>query len=290
MKKWHSIHVFIRTNKLQDDLIIYLQKLFRDRIKIEKWFFIRYWLGGPHLRIRYLGYVSSNNLVNIIEKFIEEHQEPKVHLHKMDYYDNINIIAEGIETKKDKLPWYSQGAVLPIKYEPEYSRYGGHSVMDLTEKLFYLSTELSTILVDCSGENYSLRFSLGMAFLDKILQHLPEEFFIDGKVSFLEFCSKEWKSYGISNINLDKKLFFEEYKRNRKKYNEVLDIIESKFSFFEQIIEILNKIEKTKDQYPYMDSILFSHLHMTFNRLGIYPEIEEKIYVLIEGVIISENI
>lgn len=61
-----SIHYFIHNFDDQDRLIVKLKEIFKDI----QWFYIRYWEGGPHLRIRFLddGNIYEKILLDTISK------------------------------------------------------------------------------------------------------------------------------------------------------------------------------------------------------------------------------
>ncbi|PGP66465.1 hypothetical protein COA00_21855, partial [Bacillus cereus] len=70
---WNSIHVFLHDSNnyhsfMEEDLNLFLQEMKKNKL-IDKWFFIRYWEGGPHIRLRFLN--LKVDVQQVIEKLNE---------------------------------------------------------------------------------------------------------------------------------------------------------------------------------------------------------------------------
>ncbi len=111
------------------------------------WFFIRYWQGGPHLRLR-LGNLSEQQTQQVADNLRERldvagqlraDEEP---LAVAQYSSNVGKFAAA-ELGADSVvePVRAPG-VYPAHYEPETQRYGGQRHLDQSEKLFQLSSDL----------------------------------------------------------------------------------------------------------------------------------------------------
>ncbi|KZU81086.1 Lantibiotic biosynthesis dihydropyridinesynthase TsrD family [Lactiplantibacillus plantarum] len=291
MNEWHSLHIFVRTNELQDALIIYLhqeiQKLKKEN-NVNKWFFIRYWEGGPHVRFRYQGHYDESKMIKNITAFLKQKNEQEVSISRQQYYENINISAEGF-TSIDELPWFKQGEVVSISYEPEILRYGGDKNIILSEQVFDLSSEITTQIILYTRQNFSLRFLLSVYVVKNLIKKMPDKLFPEGKFEFLQFCLKSWEEFEPGNIQFDLNKMFSFMVSKKEQLEKVSKNILEQNDSLNQIVNLTERIQEGLYDSTHIASIIFSQLHMTFNRLGIYPKLEKKAYPLIEGAIIDET-
>lgn len=291
MNEWHSLHIFVRTNELQDALIIYLhqeiQKLKKEN-NVNKWFFIRYWEGGPHVRFRYQGHYDESKMIKNITAFLKQKNEQEVSISRQQYYENINISAEGF-TSIDELPWFKQGEVVSIPYEPEILRYGGDKNIILSEQVFDLSSEITTQIILYTRQNFSLRLLLSVYVVKNLIKKMPDKLFPEGKFEFLQFCLKSWEEFEPGNIQFDLNKMFSFMVSKKEQLEKVSKNILEQNDSLNQIVNLTERIQEGLYDSTHIASIIFSQLHMTFNRLGIYPKLEKKAYPLIEGAIIDET-
>lgn len=283
--EWKTYYIYYYDNQKQDELITLIQKkmtaLLEDK-KILKWFFIRYWEGGPHIRVRFL---TSQNLeykevFTDVIAFIKDNPFNGI-LTKKDYYSNITF--EGPLKNIDELPWYEEGEIIDTEYLPEYDRYGGEKLMPLTETLFMESSELSGNLINLSkNKGFIMRFVLSAITVTNIVNQLEEQGFLGIlKNDFYDNCVKCWR--GINSIN--DMTYADKLLQNCIKNSEVIDKLnkimgnDSTYKYLiENLLDGFTQIYREIKDYKYFRSILFSHLHMINNRLGIIPEYECALY------------
>lgn len=111
------------------------------------WFFLRYWQGGPHVRVRLHGLDPAQAAAvgaGLAERLavvgvLAEGEEP---VDAAQYHLGAVRAAVG-ETGADAVvqPLRAPG-VHPGSYEPEVERYGGPQHLAASERLFHLSSEL----------------------------------------------------------------------------------------------------------------------------------------------------
>lgn len=239
---------------------------------IDKWFFIRYWEGGPHFRIRFLNpkseIVEKEVTKEIREYFLNNPNENKIK--REDYYKNSKF--DGKPVKAEELDWYEEGDIVNIKYEPEIERYGGKNVMEYSESIFMESSYLVKHLILATKNNYAKRliYSSAVTFiLAKTLSEIygktdASKFFENYKriwINFIESSEYEEKlqQFLVSNLNA-----VETVKANlsqNKMFNKYLENIKKIFSYIVDTIEDPRRLEY----------VIASHIHMTNNRLGITP-------------------
>lgn len=111
------------------------------------WFFLRYWQGGPHLRLRVGGLDPRGH--DRVERLLTALLEPAGRLGPgerpmtaAEYEAGVGVFA-ATERGADRTPQgFRAPGVHRADYEPEYDRYGGVELMPRTEALFQLSSEL----------------------------------------------------------------------------------------------------------------------------------------------------
>ncbi|MBF8807630.1 MAG: hypothetical protein IC227_03630 [Enterococcus lacertideformus] len=116
MNTWKSFHIFIRDMKWQEMIIIQISEFFQknnDYKKI-KLFFIRYWEGGPHLRIRFSSFDKEveTEFKERINQLLLDY--PGKNLEKVKYYHSIDLDLEGFSLTPETLPWFEEKSIQEI--------------------------------------------------------------------------------------------------------------------------------------------------------------------------------
>ena len=143
---WLSLHVFlsdpVQTERyLRERLHPAIQRWRADRL-LDRWFFIRYWEGGPHLRVRLAGPIAENEahatavLSDRIAEFCSDVPPTRDEYYRGHTFDGQPVVV-------DDLPWYAEGTVANIGYQSEIIRYGGEAAVGASEQLFELSSQLA---------------------------------------------------------------------------------------------------------------------------------------------------
>jgi thiopeptide-type bacteriocin biosynthesis protein len=109
---WTSLHVFLPGGPATEDAC--LTEAVVPAVAGADWFFIRYWEGGPHLRVRLRG---SDDEGAALEGALRAWAEPR------------------------------GGSVAAIAYEPETQRYGGPEGLAVSERFFRESSEVAATVV-----------------------------------------------------------------------------------------------------------------------------------------------
>lgn len=151
---WLSIHLFYH-----DDLAIpilhWVHPLIaelRARHWLDKYFFIRYWQGGPHIRLRLLP--SSEVTFDEINAFLEKQTQDFLGTHPAtreidpQHYDEATAHLSRAEYGTDqRVPLYPNNSWHYFPYEPEYHHYGGLAAMPAIETFFMASSDLALDLL-----------------------------------------------------------------------------------------------------------------------------------------------
>lgn len=170
--EWLSAHIFYHDPP--DPLLVHcigpLIQTCKQTHHVHRSFFLRYWKGGPHIRLRmqadahvleslvkpcieemvgrYLAEHPSRNTI-AAEQIIEAHH----HLSSLEYEDDPAITP------------YPNNSIQYIAYEPEYQKYGGPAGVEIAETLFDRSTDVAlTALASCIG-NPQQRLGIGFALM-----------------------------------------------------------------------------------------------------------------------------
>ncbi|WP_057491438.1 lantibiotic dehydratase C-terminal domain-containing protein [Streptococcus orisasini] len=251
MVLWYSIHGFIHSFAALDDYLMSDMAYYPNK---QEFFFIRYWLGGPHIRLRVKITDGNNktkeNIFNEFQKSIRKFYKYNFNKYewedRQNFYKNEIIDFEG----NDDLYWVENGLVKEIPYIQEIERYGGSSIsMQYSEEIFIESSKLSVLLNRLSYEKRILvAFELFVNSINMYFQTYKE------KINFLNVYNNFWKEYKISEFKFK---HYSQFKAifnnpsNREIYLDYLKLLQPNAMFNEEI--------------------LFSHLHMTNNRLGMGP-------------------
>lgn len=268
--EWKSYHIFINNYDVIDEFI---KSDFRTIIEylrnnIDKWFFIRYWQGGPHIRLRYLEKdVNESNIVNFIESLLKKYENREFLIP-----GSINDKNLADFEKTENVEWYKNLTVEPIPYIAEYDRYGGESVMELSEDIFMESSKFVLDIVEKISFNQRIIVSFDIMLLTF------KSIFKEELYKYIKYYKSYWNRYS-NNDNLEAyeaayynvlKNRFVDIEKNIKKYEKIygkyLSFLDKKYD------EIKNNQTSYKKGYEH--GIMFSYVHMNNNRLGMFPEME----------------
>lgn len=195
LRSWLSIHVFL-SDPLQ------LERYLRERIaptialwssegRLERWFYIRYWEGGPHLRIRLCGPIRERQeeALETFSRGIASYRSPTPPTRDAYYRDQA---FDGQPVAVEALPWYQEGTVACIDYEPELLRYGGDAAIVASERLFDLSSRLALKLCAATEGRRNARVSLALPLMVAAVFSCDED--MRGAGAFFEQYGRVWNA------------------------------------------------------------------------------------------------
>ncbi len=187
---WIALHVFYaaNANPVLVNCVGPLTAELREKGLLAKWFFIRYWLEGPHIRLRLLP--SAPEHAEEVRKTAEErlaaYLARRPALYEEDRNDSGDLyrnmyLAEYSQDQWDAeygadgtMPFRDNNSVHLMTYDREYSRYGGPAAMELAELHFQRSSEYVLTLLETTnvhmrtallGQSAQLMLTLCLAFL-----------------------------------------------------------------------------------------------------------------------------
>jgi hypothetical protein len=155
--EWLSLHVFYSANltRMLVECVAPLVRDLRSAGLIERYFFIRYWFEGPHLRLRLLPAAGTDpdEITGRADAAVGEFLRRRPALHDPHYpgadehYRALGLAEYGQRWWTDR---YGGSGTMPLRptntaayvpYEPEYDRYGGPDGVTLAEWHFEHSSD-----------------------------------------------------------------------------------------------------------------------------------------------------
>lgn len=183
---WMAFHIFYASDA--NPIVTECVKPFVDRTRSEgtlaRWFFIKYWLEGPHLRVRLLP-AEGVDAEALRREFLTEVQaflarRPALYESDFDGADELYarmFVAEYGEDEyarrygEGKMPFRDNNSVWEFDYEPELERYGGPAGVALAEWHFEHSSDVVAMLLDQTNTHVrptllglSMQLTLMMAY------------------------------------------------------------------------------------------------------------------------------
>ncbi|MDR2380802.1 MAG: thiopeptide-type bacteriocin biosynthesis protein [Bifidobacteriaceae bacterium] len=186
-----AFHVFYASdsNPILSECVRPLVSELRADGLIDRWFFIRYWEEGPHLRLRFRPATSSHEsrvrsrVLSALGTFLKRRPA----LYEVvpddvdDLYKRMHVAEYGEESwnakygSEGRMPLRPNNSIAELPYEPEYGRYGGIAGIDLAEWHFERSSDIVLDLVATTsthvrqlliGLSMQLSLVLAYTFLD----------------------------------------------------------------------------------------------------------------------------
>lgn len=276
---WLAFHFFIHTYEIQDIFLrdylqLALESLKEDK-RLQQYFFIRYWQGGPHIRLRFIKTQSEDMgvemaILSAFDRFNRAYPN-NISLESEQYYQNHTF--DGVPVSANALYWFSSGSVVAKPYEPEFERYGGPGVMDHSERLFEASSDLVLELLKDPKMTIAKKMIISLD-LFQIATCLAEN-----QSQFYHIYSQIWSSHRSEHLNYNK-LIFDYMKVYQERQQQIISAIsQTPYAKWHHCLKAaIEAILTQQTTYPdgmiARNSLLASHIHMTNNRLGVSPQFE----------------
>jgi hypothetical protein len=163
---WVALHVFYASDSnpiLVEAVRPLVDELRRDEL-IDRWFFIKYWMEGPHLRVRFrptrpeLRDEVLTRATAALETFLA--RRPALYdtdieglgdLYKKMYIAEYSEQRYVEEYGDGEMPFRPNNSVAELPYDQEFDRYGGPAGMALGEWHFQASSDLVAKLLATSN-------------------------------------------------------------------------------------------------------------------------------------------
>jgi thiopeptide-type bacteriocin biosynthesis protein len=146
-RRWHSVHVhrYVRQDDFLVECVAPMVAALRERSAIDRFFFLRYWRGGHHLRLRFhLAAERPAPVLAGIEAGLRDHLCRTAgagidHLPGFEEAQAAMATLEGAEPAAIEPP----DTLLTVEYEPELHKYGGDRGVAIAERFFDRSSAVS---------------------------------------------------------------------------------------------------------------------------------------------------
>ena len=136
-RTWHCWHAYLPHSRVNDFLIALLAQQ-RSRIEAHDVFFLRYWQGGPHVRVRFRLETAeaaevSSQLADLMPALSQQD--------KSEYTDQVEAQERLARLEKETVAApRPPGTIEAQSYVPEYAKYGGTVGVAIAEDLFCSGT------------------------------------------------------------------------------------------------------------------------------------------------------
>jgi thiopeptide-type bacteriocin biosynthesis protein len=314
--RWLSFHVFYAANSnpmLAEGVGPVVRRL-REEGLIQRWFFIRYWLEGPHVRLRVLPAdgADADGIATRVREALEAMLARRPALYEADRDASAELfkrmyLAEYSEEKWNaeygadgEMPYRANNSVHEIAYEQELDRYGGPAGMALSEWHFERSSDLVLRLLTTTnlhmrsvllGQTVQLCMALCFAFLpdDAAVCAFLDNYRIFWETSYQEPSDEQHANFERSHARMSDRLR-ERLRRIRAAVHDPDGVTGLERAWAEHCVLLRDRAadlaragELTFRNGPVTDPavalpiLLSSYIHMTANRLG--ASILDEIYL-----------
>lgn len=271
---WH-LHVNSSARSVTDRVLIEVVRPLVESHPGWRWFFVRFWQGGPHLRLRIAGpdaveqrLVTEDLMVRLPAAARLRPDEPP--LDEAEYRASAHQHAAG-ERGGDRVVADLQSVgVRRQAYEPETERYGGASVLAESEELFCASSELALAMV-ASTDGTPMRMRMALAGTMSAVAALPDD---RSQADYYARGLQAWRSwagsYGLAEDQVNRicatpggaaEPEVVRSRRDRAAYEGTLS------SWNRAVTRLLSAVAQRSTMPGPL--ILSSHVHMLHNRLGL---------------------
>ncbi|WP_062352652.1 thiopeptide-type bacteriocin biosynthesis protein [Bacillus kwashiorkori] len=277
-EQWNALHIFYHDMTKYDSLILTVNdemNRYVDLQLIEKWFFIRYWEGGPHIRLRYFPKDKDEEIRQKIEEKVRLFWKTlpiEQVLTKEDYYANHPF--DGEKKSMEELPWFDNRSIKSIPYVPEIERYGGAESIKYSESIFMYSSQLVCYLLKATKPDSAKKFILALTLTKLLIEELLCFDEQEDLIQYATFYKQYWEPFVEGNRTNDLLHLFSANKNSIGKFYEALKTNQVVQSYFAKMVFELNNVRTIINDELYIHRIVASHIHMTNNRLGISPFVE----------------
>ncbi|MEQ4715021.1 thiopeptide-type bacteriocin biosynthesis protein [Nonomuraea sp. B19D2] len=160
--EWHALHVY--RHERQDELLV--DGLAPALTSIEDFFFLRYWQGGPHIRVRVKldADIAEPALDRLSERLAGFLASRPVADFDVEGFRQAQATMAELESA-DTEEVYPGDTIRRVPYEPEYDKYGGPEGVAIAERLFAASSRIVLDLLRDVGGRSPARLGTGLSMM-----------------------------------------------------------------------------------------------------------------------------
>lgn len=194
---WHSLHIFYHNQDKWDSLLLHIYRQLKNGFnKAPSFFFIRYWEGGPHIRLRIknINDYGEDQLKKNINNFFQL-QPSTIEIDKKHFYNQYKVLISSDEN----LDWYPNNSVQEIPYIPEVERYNGNEMMTLSELQFEYSSRYVLEFLQATKPNLERKYNHSLYILSQIIRSMNLS--LQHQIDFLRcYCIATLHSYAPNHV------------------------------------------------------------------------------------------
>lgn len=196
MSSWRAWHVFIADRANTDRFLLEVVAPEIARLatvqQLDRWFFIRYWENGPHIRLRVDG--ADDQTFLALGSHLRQHA-PEYAASDVSADTRFDPAAkfDGWHADPSAVPWFGQGEVHEIAYEPELRRYGGPNGLQVAEALFGLSSETAIRVVGATAGDFARTETIALHLTVATLMAVTPDY--AARIDFLDRMAASWRGF-----------------------------------------------------------------------------------------------
>ncbi len=288
---WVSYHIYYHEDldRLVQGLIVPVVYMLIERDAIDRFFFVRYGLGGPHVRLRLRPVKSRATVESLaraaIESFLQACPSCRSINESTLRASAARIIAEDSHEELKAIP--GDNTYLIEEFRPEVERYGGLDLLPFSLDLFATSSMWVLDLVrrgSIASTTRRLKHGLQLILWQALhFSRDPEEL-----RALVRYAYNTWgaempgvvkKAEQVFERQRDSLVAMVEHQCQRAKMRSFADLstldLPSLHGGAAQLLAAKLDSQKVRDKVRYM--IKGSHIHMTSTRLGLMNP--EEVYL-----------
>ncbi|QMW23278.1 thiopeptide-type bacteriocin biosynthesis protein [Sandaracinobacteroides saxicola] len=277
---WTSVHLFLSDRARADACLAErVRPLVEDWQRagdVSGWFFIRYWHGGPHLRIRLQGRLAGDPeraraaLAHGLDAWASETPPTRNHYYAGHSFDGAAVDAT-------TLPWFDEGSALLIPYEPEWQRYGGADAMAESERLFERSSRLAVAIIAATVANPERRLPAALALMAAAADVVAPD--AEARTRFFASYAAFWRGNAPSAAGAPASAMLAAFAPAAIWQREIAAFVDRLrvLAAAGCLLQPWDGQPTGQDVSPAIGAIVASHLHMLNNRLGLPPAVEARL-------------
>jgi len=280
MHFWLNFHIYYHADRdqlLREAISPLLAELYKDGL-LERFYFVRYSLGGPHIRLRLETTRHTAPLVrNTAEAYLQHYLHAAPSLRSLDREEigRTTRMLIASDPNEHDANIYPDNSILQLPFAPEINRYGGAELMSCSLDLFsFTSVEALTLINERSVQSRSEMFSRSVRALLRLSLVLAEE-----RSALADFWRTATATAPVSGQEMQARLRLVQLLREesaRAPEDEEWKLWSAAGSALRQKLSATAKAVAR--------GIIRSHLHMFANRLDINNAVERGMGALLSGI------
>ncbi|QBI53049.1 thiopeptide-type bacteriocin biosynthesis protein [Streptomonospora litoralis] len=291
--EWRPLHVYLPMSRQPAFLRDVIHPVVRDAGMRDRFWYLRYWQGGPHIRFRL--HRASEETVESVRSALAAAVQPLTAEEAAEYEEqsaNQPGLA-GLEGAKP-LEVRAAGTVEDAVYSPEYAKYGGTTGLRIAEELFRsTSTAVLDLLADRTDAELKAS-PAGLAIRVMAMSLKGSGLGMEQSRHFLSSYEEDWRRWVPPGYDKQWAGMYEKTRSNVMRLcgavwrDGVTDVFHDTYAAALHSTRMVQAgsaggdlAELALEETPYAHC-LANYIHTTNNRLGILPAAEAFLAYVIQ--------